>query len=100
MRCDGNLTLCADGSCDVACDLDLESPCEFGCAPVACPKVVDLYSNCLELYGPFYDAETLCGEEETIEETTFLQFNEPAYIAAYTWICGITFLILVWCAFK
>jgi hypothetical protein len=101
MLCSGNLTLCADGSCQPGCDdADASSPCEFECAPVACAMVVDLYSNCQELYAPFYDAEASCGEEETLETTTLLQFNEPAYIVAYAWVGGISVLILLWCAFK
>jgi len=100
MSCEDNLTLCADGSCEENCPEDLESPCEFKCASVACPKVIDTYDNCKELYGPLYDAEAECGEVETVEETTLLHFNEPAYIVVYTWVAVVTALILLWCAYK
>jgi len=100
MRCEDNLTLCADGTCQESCSDDEETPCEFKCASVACPKVIDLYSSCEELYAPYYEAETFCGEEETAEETKLVHFNEPAYITAYVWVGGISVLILLWCAFK
>ena len=96
----GNETLCADGTCAEVCDADLNTPCEFKCAPVACNKVVDLYTNCQELYGYLYQAEAKCGEIETDEETTLFSFNEPGYIFAYTWVSGVTFLVFVWCFFK
>jgi len=62
--------------------------------------VIDLYSRCEELYAPYYEAESLCGEEETAEETKLVHFNEPAYIAGYVWAGGISALIFLWCAFK
>lgn len=102
MLCDNGETLCADGSCAaVACDdSSLESPCEFECAPVACRKTVALYDACFDLYGSLYDAETVCGEEETAATTNLFQFNEPGYTAVYTWVSCFTFLIIAWCAYK
>ena len=51
MRCPstGNTTLqlCADGSCQEECnDDELESPCLYECAPVACNRVDDTYDQC------------------------------------------------------
>lgn len=100
MRCAANETLCADGSCSIACDPDLESPCAYDCASVACPKLVSDYDSCNVDYGPLYDQEAACGEEETASSTTYLKFNEPGFIAIYVWFAVLTTSILVWCAYN
>ena len=100
MVCDDDRILCADGTCAAVCDADVETPCEFECAAVACPKVIDTYDQCKAKYGPWYDAEAKCGSIETMEETKLLHFNEPGYIAAYVWAGVVTAMIVLWCAFK
>ena len=95
-----NETLCADGSCAVFCGEELETPCVFLCAPVACNRIDDTFDQCQEKYGPLYDAETVCGEEESAYELTLLQFNEPAFVVGYCWVSILSFLIVAWCAFK
>lgn len=95
-----NETLCADGSCATVCDDTLETVCEYECAPIACNRIDDSYDQCQEKYGPLYDAETICGEEESAYEMSLVEFNEPAYVFGYAWVSGVTFLILAWCAYK
>lgn len=104
MRCGPNETLCEDGTCantfEGGCGEDLETPCEFKCAPVACAKVVRLFDMCDELYGELYETEAICGEIETLEETSMIGFNEPVFIFAYVWVPLLTLTIFGWCAFK
>jgi hypothetical protein len=97
----GNTTaLCADGSCAQECSIDAVSPCAYACAPIACNRVDDYFDACVEKYGALYDAETTCGEQEQISETTLLQYTELAYVYGYAWVSIITVLILGWCAYK
>jgi len=100
MQCSGNETLCADGICAPFCTGNEVSPCEYKCAPFACPKVIDTTNNCTALYGDYYAAETACGEEETATETKLWGFNEPGFIFIYSWISGVTLLMLAWCAYN
>jgi hypothetical protein len=100
MLCQENETLCADGSCSASCDESLESPCAFGCAPVACAKVDNFHATCLDLYGPLYDFEAACGEEEVTGATHLWSFTEPGFVFFYVWICGVTFVLLAWCAYN
>ena len=107
MRCptdsadNSTLTLCADGSCAAECnDDELETPCAYECAPVACNRVDDTYDQCQAKYGDLYNQETVCGEEEVAYETELWNFNEAGFIFGYTWVSGLSFLIIVWCAFK
>lgn len=108
MTC-GNLTLCADGSCAEECEPaagdddgaeGLVSPCAFECAPVACNRIDDYFDACTTKYGDLYDAATVCGEEEEYYETTLLDYNETAFTFGYVWVTGLSFLIILWCAFK
>jgi hypothetical protein len=102
MACpDNNTTLCADGSCAQECnDPELASPCAYACAPIACNRIDNYFDACTTKYGPLYDAETTCGEQEQISETTLLQYTELAYVYGYAWVSIITVLILGWCAYK
>ncbi|CAB9522557.1 Probable cation-transporting ATPase 13A4 [Seminavis robusta] len=95
-----NETLCADGSCASVCDDDeeLETPCAFDCAPVACHRIDDTFDQCQEKYGHLYDNETNCGELESLYETELLTFTEPAYIVGYVWASAVTLFMLLWCA--
>lgn len=100
MVCDDDMMLCKDGTCAGICDADLETPCEFECASIACPKVIDTYDQCKAKYGAWYDEEAKCGEIETDEETDKLQYNEPGFIAVYVILSVVTAMILLWCAYK
>jgi hypothetical protein len=106
MRCDetANMTLCLDGSCAEVCDENLETPCPYECAPVACHKAIDTMDNCKELYSGFYQDESNCSTMETDDDssgpTQKITIVEPAFIFPYSWICFVTFLIVCWCAFK
>jgi hypothetical protein len=110
MACPGNTTtLCADGSCAEECEPaagdddgaeGLVSPCAFECAPVACNRVDNTFDQCTALYGDLYDAEVVCGEEESAYESTLLEYTEPAFIIGYVWVTGLTFCIIFWCAYK
>jgi len=97
---DAALVLCNDGNCMEECDEDIESPCEADCASVACPKVIELQPVCLEEYGSFYEAATLCAEQEVEESTNLLSFNEFGYVFAYCWYSLLTASIFAWCAFN
>ena len=97
---EANESLCADGSCAEECDEELETPCAYECAPVACNKIVLLYDFCFENYGDLYDFESTCGEEEEAYETTLREWTEPAFVFCYAWVSCVSFLIVVWCAYK
>jgi hypothetical protein len=110
MACPGNTTtLCADGSCAEECEPaagdddgaeGLVSPCAFECAPVACNRVDDTFDQCQAKYGDWYDAEVVCGEEESAYESSLLAYTEPVFIFVYIWVTGLTFCIIFWCAYK
>jgi hypothetical protein len=102
MLCSGNETetICPDGSCSESCEGHGESPCAYKCAPVACAKVDIDHDSCLELYGPIYDFEAECGEEEIAEEIHLWSFTEPGFVFFYSWICGVTVILLAWCAYN
>lgn len=100
MRCSSNETLCPDGSCTLGeCDPDVETPCAYECAPVACVKVVDNYDSCRSVYAEKYDAEATCGKQEEAA-IPLASFGDPAFVGIYCWISIVTFLIFVWCAFN
>jgi Cation transporter/ATPase, N-terminus len=96
--CPDGATLCADGSCGDCTD-DMESPCAYECAPVACHRIVRDFDECQNIYGAVYKAETKCGE---LEEESYPKhkFNEPMFLLAYIWIITVTLAIILWCAFN
>ena len=102
MTCNATQTLCADGTCaDGVCEgHQLESPCAFACAPVACPKVDDFYDTCQEKYAELYAFEEECGALEIEESTHKYTLKEPAFIIGYVWISASVFFVLAWCAFN
>jgi hypothetical protein len=97
---DAGWTLCADGSCQAECGDDLENPCEFACAGVACAKQVTAYNTCKDEYGPLYEAETACGEAETAEEVKLFKYTEAGFVVVYAWVTIVSVLILAWCLYK
>lgn len=100
MQCGENEMLCADGVCAPFCTGNEVTPCEFACAPVACPKVVDSLDNCTTLYSDLLAAEAACGAEETAVEVSLWDFNEGGFVFIYTWISVATVLVIGWCAFN
>jgi hypothetical protein len=99
-KCADGLTLCADGTCEVECADDIESPCEFDCAKVACARTIDTYDACKETYKELYEAEVTCGEAEVAEKVNKFQFNEAGFVVVYSWVAIASVLILVWCFYK
>jgi hypothetical protein len=100
MQCANGTTLCVDGTCAAVCEAGLESPCAYDCAKTACPRHVDLQTSCEELFGDLYAAEAACGEAETVAETSYVTFTEPAYLFAYGWVSCITLLTMIWCCYN
>lgn len=105
MQCMGNLTLCADGTCAEVCSANLVSPCSEECAPIACPLVIDNYDNCISLYGPLLMLAANCSssdvtEEEVVSAGSRFSWHDPAYVAGYCWVTGVTAAIITWCWFK
>jgi uncharacterized protein YuzB (UPF0349 family) len=95
------MTLCPDGSCSSGpCDPSLATPCAYGCASVACAKVVDYYDSCLDKYCGYYDNETACGEAEEEAVTNVYTFTEPAFVGLYCFFGVVTFLVVAWCAYN
>jgi hypothetical protein len=97
---DAGRTLCADGSCQAECGDDLENPCEFACAGVACAKQVTAYNTCNDEYGTWYEAETACGAAETAEEVKLFKYIEAGFVVVYAWVTIVSVLILAWCFYK
>ena len=72
--------LCVDGSCAVECnDDELESPCWYYCAPVACNRVVDTLDQCKTKYAELYDYEAECGAEEYEATTEYVYYSEEPF---------------------
>lgn len=99
MRCQANETLCFDGSCAMSCPPELESPCQFDCASVACPKIVTDYDSCNSKYGSLYEQEAACGGEEEAMNAVH-SMKEPAFVSMFVWIWVTTCLIVAWCAYN
>lgn len=101
MTCNGTMNLCPDGSCSSEpCDPTLSTPCAYGCASVACAKVMDYYDSCLDKYGGYYDNETACGEAEEEAVTNLYTFTEPVFVGLYCFFGVVTFLVVAWCAYN
>ena len=100
--CRAGWQLCNDGTCAEACDEDLESPCECSSASIACPKVVDFYSECNEKYDSYYQAAEECLEAEEAAEIAArtVTFSDAPYIFAYIWVSVVSALIFAWCAWN
>jgi cation-transporting ATPase 13A3/4/5 len=97
--CDTNDQLCADGTCipnDQTCSPDIVDPC--ACTDwVACAKVIDFWPSCNDTYGDYYDNATACAPST---EEELLTFREPSFIFFYSWITGISAVIVTWCFFN
>eukprot|EP00934_Nitzschia_sp_Nitz4_P006580 Nitzschia sp. Nitz4//scaffold131_size63436//29849//34134//NITZ4_006274-RA/size63436-processed-gene-0.102-mRNA-1//1//CDS//3329535265//6570//frame0 len=104
LQCEGNMTLCADGSCAQSCDETLTSPCTSECAPIACPLVKDYYEECLERYSDYYEYEASCQVSDDpsspVSPGSRYSWTDPIYIVGYLWISGVTFAIIGWCWFN
>jgi Cation transporter/ATPase, N-terminus len=101
MQCRGNQTLCIDGSCvNGECSTFLESPCFTECAPVACARVVREHDACQRFYQELYNAAQECGvsDDDTVIGKSFLR--SPLFTFIFSWICGVTLSITLWCAFN
>jgi E1-E2 ATPase/Cation transporter/ATPase, N-terminus len=106
-QCSGSnatTTLCVDGTCapppGKACPDGLTSPCPYDCAKIACPRHVDAQDTCDVLFGGYYAAEATCGAAETVAETSYVTFREPAYRLTYAWVMCITIGTMIWCAYN
>lgn len=97
--CPDGLTLCIDGSCEIECEADLESPCECEERNVTCAKVIDFYDACKEKYAYEYNSTIVCiaEQEDSIEQ---ISFTGPWFIFVYSWISAVTVLVILWCAFN
>jgi hypothetical protein len=97
--CDTNEQLCADGTCipnDQTCSSNIIDPC--ACTNwVACAKVIDFWPSCNETYGDYYSNATACVPPKNVE---LLTFREPSFVFFYSWITGISAVIVTWCFFN
>lgn len=97
--CEANEQLCADGSCipdNEVCLSDLVSPCACN-GWVVCAKTIDFWPSCSEKYQDYYDNATACAPSTSIDLVTF---REPSFIFCYSWITGISAVIVAWCFFN
>jgi hypothetical protein len=99
--------LCRDGTCAESCDgmeeeeeSSSSSPCAYGCASVACAKVIDLYTVCQETYAPFYQAEAMCGAMEVAETVHLYTYQEPVFVFFYIWYAVYPMILFGWCAYN
>ena len=100
MQCGNNQTLCADGSCHSVCGPNLVSPCSYECAPVACPLVIQPYEDCKLLFASLYEHANTCHTSgPTLMESKY-SWGDPAFLAIYVWVGGVTVAILGWCSYK
>jgi hypothetical protein len=101
MQCADDQELCIDGSCaSNSCASNLNNPCEYGCAPTACARVViDFYDSCLGKFQPEYEAQEACQklEEQAIEQNSL---REGAVRFFYAWLGIMTLTIGIWCAYN
>jgi hypothetical protein len=97
--CTGNTTLCGSGSCEEDCSGYEATPCGCPSLPVACPKVIDYYDDCINSFQSFYDNNTAClGEQEY--STPPMSYTEPIFVFGYSWICTVTVLVIGWCFYN
>eukprot|EP00934_Nitzschia_sp_Nitz4_P008467 Nitzschia sp. Nitz4//scaffold97_size77645//7752//12969//NITZ4_005511-RA/size77645-processed-gene-0.50-mRNA-1//-1//CDS//3329560635//8457//frame0 len=91
--------ICVDDPAD--CDPQAEPVCAYGCASVACPKlVIGTLDSCEADFGEYWAQESACGEQEYEDTVTLLTFREPAFVFFYCWICVVTTIILAWCFYN
>jgi hypothetical protein len=66
---------------------------------LTCAKVVDFYDVCKEKYAYEYNETTVCLEEQedAIEKVSF---TGPWFLFVYSWISGVTVLVILWCAYN
>jgi hypothetical protein len=91
--------LCATGTCENDCshyDHVLDNPCTCSTLPIACPKVVDYYDQCLVAYKAFYDKTTECSVSES-QSTPHVSLTGPYFLACYLWISAVTLSAVGWC---
>jgi Cation transporter/ATPase, N-terminus len=96
-----NATLCTSGSCKETCAeySDDTNPCTCELLPVACPKVVGYYDECLVSFQDFYDSNTECLSSQS-ESIAMISFTGPYFLFFYVWICCVTLLVVGWCYFN
>jgi Cation transporter/ATPase, N-terminus len=107
-ECEAGLTLCLTGACQADCTKQdaLENPClcDLGEASssltVACPKVVQDYDTCQDLFGAYYTNNSLC--IEAVEELVPLvnMATNPYYMFCYVWISVIAVSVMLWCYYN
>ena len=106
LTCQLNTKLCLDGTCHRDCiDADasfdpLEKPCPYQCAPIACPKTVDYYDQCLFKFAPYYNVSNTCGALELQQTIPTFTLREPVFVLSYILIGMIVTLMFAWCAFN
>lgn len=64
-----------------------------------CAKQVDLFTNCESRFQQYYDSNSECLEAQN-ESIPQVSFTGAWFIACYVLICGVTLLMLGWCAWN
>jgi Cation transporter/ATPase, N-terminus len=67
---------------------------------VACPKIVQDYDTCQDLFGAYYTNNSRC--IEAVEELVPLvnMATNPYYMFCYVWISVITVSVMLWCYYN
>jgi hypothetical protein len=97
--CDDGFTLCASGHCADDCAVfdTYENPCGCEGLPVACPKVIDLFSVCFVRFeDPYYNDNAACLEAQE-ESIVLLSWTGPWFLACYIIFGVVTGLFVGWC---
>lgn len=98
--CEDGLKLCMTGNCEQDCTFwdngNLENPCTCDAVPIACPKLVDLYTTCFDRFESFYDENTQCLKVQD-DSLNRLSFIGPWFLACYFEIVAVSVFVVAWC---
>jgi hypothetical protein len=81
-------------------DVELDNPCTCSMFPIACPRVVDYYDDCLAMFQPFYDKNTCLDGDSGSSPASSYSFTGFYYRMCYIWIVAVSMLVIAWCFFN
>jgi hypothetical protein len=98
--CEEGLELCPTTGACAECGDDEVAVCRCDALPIACPKVVDTYDNCLDRFQlDYYSAGAACLEAQK-EDIPQLSLVGPYFVAVYAWFGLVTAMVGGWCYFN
>jgi hypothetical protein len=73
--------------------------CPCAKLPVACPRVIEFYDECLERFNDHYKAKEVCLIDEA-RAVAKVKFNGPWFVAIYAYFGGLAVAVMLWCYYN